>query len=383
MTVWIGIAVLAAISAAVLWLGTRRDRASLTRRDGALAILRDQLAEVEADRERGVISEEEAVAARVEIERRLLRAGRDGAGPATGPAGVGGAVLVTAAVPLAAILLYAQIGAPGVASAPLSSRSAELETNAEVEGLLRQLTERLEADPEGGPIQGWILLGQTYMRQWRYAEAVAAFERASAREGADSSVFSRYAEALIAAEDGVVTPRAREAIDRAVTLDPANPAATFYLALAQEQDGALVAARETLIARLAAAEGFGPWMEPFVASANRIGEQIGAEPVTLASLGMTGTGPGPDAAAVAAASEMSGEDRAAFIRSMVDGLAARLEEDPTDVEGWLRLIRAYEVLGEDEALANARVRARAAVLALPEDDARRAGLLAAIDGAGQ
>ena len=88
---------------------------------------------------------------------------------------------------------------------------------------------------------------------------------------------------------------------------------------------------------------------------------------------------GPNAADVAAAEEMSEEDRTAFIRSMVDGLAMRLEEDPSDLEGWLRLIRAYSVLGDSEALAAAQGRARAVAEALPADDPRREPFLAQLD----
>ncbi len=56
---------------------------------------------------------------------------------------------------------------------------------------------------------------------------------------------------------------------------------------------------------------------------------------------------------------MSDEERAAMIRSMVERLAGRLEENPDDMEGWLRLARAYEVLGESEKAGRARARARA------------------------
>ena len=92
-------------------------------------------------------------------------------------------------------------------------------------------------------------------------------------------------------------------------------------------------------------------------------------------------GRGPSAADVAAAEEMSQGDRDAFIRSMVEGLAARLEEEPSDIEGWMRLIRAYTVLGEDEAASTARERALAVAEALPKDDPRRAAVLTQLNAA--
>ena len=58
--------------------------------------------------------------------------------------------------------------------------------------------------------------------------------------------------------------------------------------------------------------------------------------------------PGPTREDVEAASKMTGEDRMAFIRSMVERLADRLKDEPNDLKGWQRLARAYQVLGEKE-----------------------------------
>ncbi|MFB3134375.1 MAG: hypothetical protein ACE1Y3_01430 [Rhodospirillales bacterium] len=68
---------------------------------------------------------------------------------------------------------------------------------------------------------------------------------------------------------------------------------------------------------------------------------------------------GPSRADREAAARMSDEERAAMIRSMVQRLADRLAENPGDREGWLRLARAYEVLGETEKAGEARARAEA------------------------
>ena len=69
--------------------------------------------------------------------------------------------------------------------------------------------------------------------------------------------------------------------------------------------------------------------------------------------------PGPTIEDVEAASKMTGEDRMAFIRSMVERLADRLKDEPNDLKGWQRLARAYQVLGEKEKAEDALARIRA------------------------
>ncbi len=57
---------------------------------------------------------------------------------------------------------------------------------------------------------------------------------------------------------------------------------------------------------------------------------------------------GPDRETMAAAAQMSPEEREAFIRGMVERLADRLAATPDDPDGWVRLGRARTVLGEPE-----------------------------------
>ena len=99
-------------------------------------------------------------------------------------------------------------------------------------------------------------------------------------------------------------------------------------------------------------------MNFFVDRINQIGARLGRPAVGPAMLlaGEDGA-PGPNADQVAAAADMSPEERAAFVQSMVERLAARLEEEPDDLEGWLRLANAYRVLGDDDAARTALAQA--------------------------
>ncbi len=78
-------------------------------------------------------------------------------------------------------------------------------------------------------------------------------------------------------------------------------------------------------------------------------------------------GPGPNAGDIAAASNMSDDERRDMIRGMVARLADRLRGDSADVEGWLRLVRAYVVLGDRDKAKSAAADAKRALGERPDD----------------
>ena len=329
------------------------------RDEGAMAVLRDQLTEIDRDKARGLINETEARDAAIEIKRRILVLSkkRSGRGRATRSGGwlIGVAIVVVGAT---GVGLYTELGQPGMPSMPFAERSGERAASTEMTALAEELRTRLIASENGGPHDGWILLGQTYMRLNNYAGAAEAFSTAAEHPEATSSTFSQAAEAMIASEDGVVTPPAQAAIDRAVEMDPLNPAAIYYQAISLDQSGRGVEAYDLLVNRVRLESEITPWMDFFIGRINQIGARQNRPAVGPAMLlaGADGA-PGPNADQVAAAADMSSEERAAFVQSMVDRLAARLEEEPDDLDGWLRLANAYRVLGDDDAARDALVQA--------------------------
>lgn len=322
---------------------------------GAMAVLRDQLTEIARDEARGLINETEARDAAIEVKRRLLTLS-NAKKARRRASGRGGWVLGLAIVVIGAsgVGFYSLFGQPGMPSMPFAERAGEREASTEMTTLAEELRTRLMAAENGGPHDGWILLGQTYMRLDNYTGAAEAFSVAASHPEATSSTFSQAAEAIIASENGVVTPPAQAAIDRAVEMDPLNPAAVYYQAIALEQTGRGAMAYEVLVDRVRLETEITPWMNFYVARINQIGGRLGRPAVGPAMLlaGADGA-PGPNADQVAAAADLSPEERAAFVQSMVDRLAARLEEEPDDLEGWLRLANAYRVLGDDDAARSA------------------------------
>ncbi len=369
MSFWLSALALIATSAVfILWPLLRRSEHRLERGELAMAIFRDQLAEVDRDMARGLISDGEAEAARAEIKRRMLAADKDGSGRVAVGSGNWAVVALAALIPLGGAGLYALVGQPGMPSVPFAQREAlEQQEASEINALITTLRERLEAEPDGGDARGWELLATTLMNQNRYAEAAEAWAQIVDRPGTGSASWSQYAETLIASENGVVTEEAERAIARALEADPSNPAATFFRAIALDQAGQTIDARVLLLRRIEQEQREAPWMQFYLREINRMGEGFGLDPVGLPDFPQSG----PSAEDIEAASQMSPEERQEFIRSMVDGLAARLEEEPADLQGWLQLARSYMMLGERDAALEALQSARLLTADLPADDPRR------------
>ncbi len=379
--IWMVFAALSVIGLIIVGLPLRnRSETTPVSEDSTAAVLVDQLEEVQRDFKRGVISEAEAMAAEQEIKRRILVQSRKTSQGASSLTRAGRLPLVLSAVfvPVFAFGYYSIMGSPEIPAVAFSERSTERQRVAEVTDLTDQLYVRLSTDPAGGPSEGWMLLGQTYSRMGRFADAAEAFKIVSGRPEANSAVFSMLAEVLISAEQGIVTPAADSAIDRAVELNPSNPAAVFYRAVSLTQKGDVALAHDVLTARLTDADKYYPWMESFVREANRIGAEIGKAPVSLDSYAQVATAPGPTQADIENAQDLTADERQAFIRSMVERLAARLEDEPNDVDGWMRLGSSYSVLGDTVQAISAFERAETLLSDAPENDPQRQSVAEAL-----
>lgn len=372
--IWFVFSILGVIAVGFLLMSLWPQKKAADRSELSRAIFEDQLVEIDRDVRRGVISDIEAAAARAEVSRNILKVSRMGTSRTVRRDSISCAGIVLAAllVPAVAFRYYAEFGSPDIISLSVADRAAERQERDEVVALASRLETELQAHPQGGPSEGWMLLGQTRMRLGDYARAADAYSVVADRDEADSAVFSMLAEALISQEQGVVTPRADAAIARARELNPMNPAGTFYAALSLEQSGQGGAAHDLLIERLDLADGYYPWMDALIAQANRIGASIGRDPISVAQFAPMATQLGPTQDQVAAAQDMSEEDRAAFIASMVDRLATRLEDEPDDLDGWLRLANAYTVLGRQDEAITAYETAVTLADALPDTDPRKA-----------
>ncbi len=364
MTLWFVFALMTAAAIfAVVWplAGYRKPRSG-----SDIEVYRDQLGELERDRESGLIPESEAQAAQAEISRRLLAAADAQSETASRPA-VGSAVWRRRAVALGAIVLlpigaasfYLTLGSPLLSDQPLAQRVAMARESQTLENLIAQVEGFLERNPEDG--RGWEVIAPVYLRLGRVDDAVKARRNALRINGETAERMTHLGEAMVAAANGVVTAEAKTAFDRAVALDPRDVKARYFLGLAAEQDGERSSAAAIWRAMLAEAPPDAAWTDFVRQALTRV---EGAVPPR-----------GPSEEDVAAASDLSAEQRNVMVRGMVERLAERLRKDGSDVEGWLRLVRSYVVLGDRDNARSAADEARRALAGQP-DNVRRLDELA-------
>jgi cytochrome c-type biogenesis protein CcmH len=246
---------------AVLW-PLSRARAPGSARDADIAVYRDQLAELERDRARGLIAEREAEAARIEVSRRLLAAADAGRehSPAAGALARRriAAVVALVGIPLLAGGLYFSLGSPELPAAPLAARLAQPPQQQDLALLVRRIEAHLARNPDDG--RGWEVLAPVYLRAGRLDEAVQARANALRLLGATAAREADHGEALTLQARGVVTAEARAAFQRALALDGKHAKALFFAGLAAEQDGKHADAREMWARLAASAPPDDPWL---------------------------------------------------------------------------------------------------------------------------
>ncbi|MFA5120832.1 c-type cytochrome biogenesis protein CcmI [Zavarzinia sp.] len=361
------LAVFGLIAAAVAILLLRPLLRPAHNRDAAAAeraVYRAQLDELAAEQAAGGIGADEVAAAKLEIERRLLKVSE--ATKASGRPSLVLALVVAIGVPAGGALLYDVLGANGLGDAPLAPRLTAAGQMAETERLIAELEKRMVEHPEDP--RGWILLARARAAEGKLIPAAEAYEKVIGLMPDSVDARLGAAELRIAAAQGVVTPEAKALIDQALTLEPKNAGARHFAAYAKFAAGDKNGAADDWQALLPELTADDPLRDAVVAGLAAAGRPVPEVPPAASAA------PGPSAGDVAAAQEMTPEQRQAMIESMVERLAARLKAQPDDLQGWLKLARAYDVLGK----APEAVAAWEKAAALKPDDAEiQAGLTAA------
>ena len=244
-----------------------------------------------------------------------------------------------------------------------------------------ELREAEVLDPRDSTIPREI--ANSYVSMGRYADAANAYANAMRLVGESPDRLQGFANARIRVENGVIPEDARRALDRLLVIAPDKKEPRIWLALAKEQDGKLTEAAADYRKLIDESPTDAPWrkmLEARLASLTPDAGKPASVETPQKSADESASAPQPSASDTSAVMAMSPEQRQAFITQMVDGLATRLKSDGSDTSGWLKLIRAYQVLGRQDdavkALGDARTNLKGdqVGLARVEDLARELGL---------
>ena len=371
MILWPILALMTLIAMAAVWWPLARRQKSV-RSGSDVVVYRDQLDEIARDEATGLIGGAEADAARVEVSRRLIAAGEVAkaakAAAVPGPASRTRRATIAAAIlllPLGAGLTYLSLGSPNLVPVSMSAEAGGQQLPKGIEQTVAEVEKYLEANPKNG--RGWELLAPVYLRLGRFDDAVRARRNALELLGPDAARLGDLGEAIVMASSGVVIPEAKSLFERASAADPEDVMAQYYLGLSASQEGRRDEAVQrwtALVSRAPEGAAWLPMVKEALAGIGENGSLAAANPAP----------PGPDARQVAAAAKMAPSERNGMIESMVARLAQRMAENGSDIDGWLRLIKAYSVLGERDKALTAAANARNA-LAGNSDSLRRIGEL--------
>ena len=342
---WFIFALFSGVAAlSILWPLLRTPR-GLSRSAIDLAFYKEQLAAIDRDAAEGIVAATDAEGARAEAARRLLAVADAPAQPraAGGRAALYAGVAACLFAPAAALGFYAWLGHPDLPDLPLSARLTEEPGRMDLMAAIAKIEAHLMQDPNDG--RGYEVLIPVYMRLGRYEDAAKASEASLRLNGETPDRLARYGEALVDAAGGDVTPLARRQFEAALAKSPGLPLARFYLGLAAAEDGDDARAKDIWTTLLQDAPAGAPWAATV---RQQLAALSSAAPPSGTADAPAQKGPMANPALAAKIQAMSGGEQSSAIRGMVDNLAARLAQNGQDVEGWLRLMRAYSVLHEED-----------------------------------
>lgn len=245
-----------------------------------------------------------------------------------------------------------------------------------VDDVIAKLEKRLQDNPDDA--EGWRMLGWSYFQTERYAEAATALKKATKLDPTHAETFSFLGEALVLASDkeGRIPPDARAAFDKAIKLDPKDARARYFRAVAMDLAGQHRRAIDSWFALLKDTPADAPYADDIRKVIRTVGEKnkievekrLAETQFAAPQNGMTTDGskvatagiPGPTSDQMKAAQGLPKGQQEAMIRSMVEGLDAKLRENPGNSDGWIMLMRSRMQLGEPKKAALALADALAA-----------------------
>lgn len=360
--IWLVFALLTGAAVmSVLWPLARRGEAA----DPAasdIAFFEEQIREIDRESADGRLASTDVETARAEAARRLLRAraaraGEGGTSRRNALIAAAGAIVL---VPALTLLLYMRIGHSELPDLPLQARLDAAPGHSDIASAVARIEAHLAQHPEDA--RGYEVVAPFYLRNGRVNDAVDAYQKALRLLGPTPQRHASLGEARVLAAQGRVSEEAKQEFEAALALDPKSAISRYYIGLAAAQNGERDAAIDIWSKLLDDSPADAPWRARVAA----LLEQLRGAPAS------------EEGAKIAAMPQGAQLDA---IRTMVERLRGRLEQNGEDVDGWLKLIRAYRVLDEAEKAKTALDGARKA-LAADKDGLARVEALARELGVG-
>jgi len=220
-----------------LWLGLRSPEGKADRKQANLAIFRDQLAELERERNEGSLAGGDFEQARRELQRRLLEEVEpDAAAASRGTHGASRktALAILVLMPILAVLGYGMLGNPNALD-PMRTAAPQQMTPEQINDMVAKLAERMQANPDN--LQGWLMLARSYKTMGRYEEAAEAYGKAEKVINDDPELLASYAETLAMAGGQGLKGKPSQLVERALKIDPQHPHALFLAGAAAMDAG--------------------------------------------------------------------------------------------------------------------------------------------------
>ena len=378
----------------VIWPLLRQKKVLETNVDYNLKVYKDQLSEVDKDFQIGRVDSKELDAIKTEIQRRILTENVEAnqqkqSKQLTPTTYVIFTLIASFLIPSATIGIYANYGSPGHPDAPLSKRadlptpktvvkttSQEKKPNEQhvgIDNMITNLQEKLKVNPK--ELENWELLGRTLLIRKQYAAASDSLRQAVSIFPSSLELRAIYAEALVLAAQGRISREALKQFKLVSKSSPEDPRVRYYLGLADYQQDKIELALQKWTTLLEETPQNAPWRKMLTSRIDQATKDLGiktSEPMQKLAANQKSTASsvntakssilkegfqGPTSDDIRAAQALSKNDRQEMINNMVNGLAAKLKDNPNDLNGWLRLSRSYKVLGKPQKSKQALIMA--------------------------
>lgn len=281
--IWVVLVLMAAAAAAMLLRPLVVSTVDPSAQSSSLSVYKSQLAEVDADLERGLISMAEADAARIEIKRRILALDTRAAGVRSSARSTLAVLCAGSAFAASSIGLYLTLGQPFLEGHPYNRADEETAVtqaaSSEIEAMIGKLEQHLKAEPDD--VEGWRALGWAQMQIGRSHAGVEALKKAASLAPSNVSMLAMYGEALVREAEGDVTDDAIAVFEKVLQLAPKDPRARFYKGLHLSQHDQGKAALDLWIEVIRDSPQDAEWLPSIRQQAKELATKMKLDPATV------------------------------------------------------------------------------------------------------